>query len=46
MLANLDKGPPTKDLAGALCNLTQLYSEVDRDGKAEPRFKHGEGARS
>jgi len=34
MLANLDKGPPTKDLAGALNNLTQLYSEVDRDAEA------------
>jgi tetratricopeptide (TPR) repeat protein len=39
MLANLDKDPPTKDLAGALNNLTQLYSEVDRDAEAEPRFK-------
>jgi hypothetical protein len=38
-LANLDKDPPTKDLAGALNNLTQLYSEVDRDAEAEPRFK-------
>ena len=34
MLANLDKGPPTKDLAGALNNLMQL-----RDAEAEPRFK-------
>ena len=34
LLANLDKGPPTMDLAGALNNLMQL-----RDAEAEPRFK-------
>ena len=34
ILANLDKDPPTKDLAGALNNLMQL-----RDAEAEPRFK-------
>lgn len=39
MLANLDQGPPTKDLAGALNNLAQLHGAVGRDAEAEPRFK-------
>jgi CHAT domain-containing protein/Tfp pilus assembly protein PilF len=39
MLANQEKGPPTKDLAGALNNLAQLYGEVGRDADAEPMFK-------
>lgn len=39
MLANLEKGPPSRDLAGALSNLAQLYGEVGRDAEAEPMFK-------
>lgn len=39
MLTNLEKGPPTKDLAGAINNLAQLYGEVGRDAEAEPMFK-------
>ncbi len=39
MLANMEKGPPSKDLAGALNNLAQLYGEVGRDAEAEPMFK-------
>jgi CHAT domain-containing protein/Tfp pilus assembly protein PilF len=39
MLANLEKGPPTKDLAGAINNLAQLYGDVGRDAEAEPMFK-------
>src|SRR5262249_56883249 len=39
MLANLEKGTPSKDLAGALNNLAQLYGDVGRDAEAEPMFK-------
>ncbi|NVO13561.1 MAG: CHAT domain-containing protein [Rhodoplanes sp.] len=39
MLASLEKGPPTKDLAGATNNLAQLYGAVGRDAEAEPLFK-------
>jgi CHAT domain-containing protein/Tfp pilus assembly protein PilF len=39
MLANLEKGPPTKDLAGAMNNLAQLYGDVGRDAEAEPLFQ-------
>jgi CHAT domain-containing protein/Tfp pilus assembly protein PilF len=39
MLANLEKGPPTRDLAGAINNLAQLYGDVGRDAEAEPMFK-------
>ena len=39
MLAKLEKGPPTRDLAGALNNLAQLYGDVGRDAEAEPMFK-------
>jgi CHAT domain-containing protein/Tfp pilus assembly protein PilF len=39
MLANLEKGPPTRDLAGAMNNLAQLYGDVGRDAEAEPLFK-------
>jgi CHAT domain-containing protein/Tfp pilus assembly protein PilF len=39
MLANLEKGAPTKDLAGAINNLAQLYGDVGRDAEAEPMFK-------
>jgi CHAT domain-containing protein/Tfp pilus assembly protein PilF len=39
MLANLEKGSPTRDLAGAMNNLAQLYGDVGRDAEAEPLFK-------
>lgn len=39
MLAGLDKRPPSKDLAGALNNLAQLYNNVGRDADAEPLYK-------
>ena len=39
MLANQDKGPPNRDLAGALNNLAQLYGDVGRDADAEPLYK-------
>jgi CHAT domain-containing protein len=39
MLAKMEKGPPSKDLAGALNNLAKLYGEVGRDAEAEPMFK-------
>ena len=39
MLAKLEKGPPMRDLAGALNNLAQLYGDVGRDAEAEPMFK-------
>jgi tetratricopeptide (TPR) repeat protein len=38
MLANLEKGAPTKDLAGAMNNLAQLYGDVGRDAEAEPLY--------
>ena len=39
MVADLEKGPPTMDLAGALNNLAQLYGEAGRDAEAEPMFR-------
>jgi tetratricopeptide (TPR) repeat protein len=39
MLAELEKGPQTRDLAGALNNLAQLYGDVGRDAEAEPMFE-------
>ncbi|MBI5260899.1 MAG: tetratricopeptide repeat protein [Bradyrhizobium sp.] len=39
MLANLEKGPPNRDVAGALNNVAQLYGDVGRDADAEPIFK-------
>jgi CHAT domain-containing protein/Tfp pilus assembly protein PilF len=39
MLTKVEKGPPSKNLAGALNNLAQLYGEVGRDAEAEPMFK-------
>ena len=39
MLANQEKGPPNRDLAGALNNLAQLYGDVGRDADAEPLYK-------
>lgn len=38
MVANLEKGPPSRDLAGAINNLAQLYGETGRDADAEPMF--------
>src|SRR5215470_2940936 len=38
MVANLDKGTPSRDLAGALNNLAQLYGDVGRDAEAEPLY--------
>ena len=38
MVANLDKGQPSRDLAGALNNLAQLYGDVGRDAEAEPLY--------
>jgi hypothetical protein len=35
MLANREKGPHSRDLAGALNNLTQPYGDVGRDADAE-----------
>src|ERR1700759_4111307 len=34
MLANLEKGAPSKNLAGAMNNLAQLYGDVGRDAEA------------
>src|SRR6266700_7365695 len=39
MLANQEKRPPSRDLAGALNNLAQLYGDVGRDADAEPMYK-------
>jgi CHAT domain-containing protein/Tfp pilus assembly protein PilF len=39
MLAKLEKGPPTRDLAGAINNLAQFYGECGHDDEAEPMFK-------
>jgi CHAT domain-containing protein/Tfp pilus assembly protein PilF len=38
MLANLEKDAPTKNLAGAMNNLAQLYGDVGRDAEAEPLY--------
>ncbi len=38
MLANLEKGAPSKNLAGAINNLAQLYGDVGRDADAEPLY--------
>jgi CHAT domain-containing protein/tetratricopeptide (TPR) repeat protein len=38
MLANLEKGAPSKNLAGAMNNLAQLYGDVGRDAEAEPLY--------
>jgi len=39
MLANQEKRSPSRDLAGALNNLAQLYGDVGRDADAEPMYK-------
>ena len=38
LVASLDKGAPSRDLAGALNNLAQLYGDVGRDAEAEPLY--------
>lgn len=39
MLADLEKGRPSKDLAGAMNNLAELYGRVGRDAEGEPLLK-------
>jgi CHAT domain-containing protein/Tfp pilus assembly protein PilF len=39
MVAQLEKGPPNRDLAGAINNLAQVYGDMGRDGEAEPLYK-------
>ena len=39
MVAQLEKGPPNRDLAGAINNLAQVYSDMGRDAEAEPLYK-------
>ena len=39
MVAQLDKGAPNRDLAGALNNLGQVYSGIGRDAEAEPLYE-------
>jgi CHAT domain-containing protein/Tfp pilus assembly protein PilF len=39
MVANLDKGQPSRDLGAALNNLAQLFGDVGRDVEAEPLYK-------
>jgi CHAT domain-containing protein/Tfp pilus assembly protein PilF len=39
MVAHLEKGPPSRDLGGALNNLAQVYGDMGRDAEAEPLYK-------
>ena len=39
MVAQLEKGPPNRDLAGAINNLAQVYGDMGRDAEAEPLYK-------
>jgi CHAT domain-containing protein/Tfp pilus assembly protein PilF len=39
MVAQLEKGPPDRDLAGAINNLAQVYGDIGRDAEAEPLYK-------
>src|SRR6185437_9223162 len=39
MVAQLEKGPPSRDFAGALNNLAQVYGDMGRDAEAEPLYK-------
>jgi CHAT domain-containing protein/tetratricopeptide (TPR) repeat protein len=39
MVANLEKSPTSRDYAGALNNLAELYRSVGRDADAEPLYK-------
>src|SRR6201995_4114750 len=38
MLAGLEKGAPTKNLAATITTLAQLYGAVARDAEAEPLY--------
>ena len=39
MVAQLEKGPPSRDFAGALNNLAHVYGDMGRDADAEPLYK-------
>src|SRR5690348_14851399 len=39
MVSALEKGPPNRDLAGALNNLAQVYGGLGQDSVAEPIYK-------
>jgi CHAT domain-containing protein/Tfp pilus assembly protein PilF len=39
MVAQLEKGPPSRDLGGALNNLAQVYGDMGRDAEAEPLYQ-------
>lgn len=39
MVSALEKGPPNRDLAGALNNLAQIYGGLGQDSVAEPIYK-------
>jgi tetratricopeptide (TPR) repeat protein len=39
MVTQLEKGPPGRDLGGALNNLAQVYGDMGRDAEAEPLYK-------
>jgi CHAT domain-containing protein/Tfp pilus assembly protein PilF len=39
MVAKLEKDPTSRDFAGALNNLAQLYGDVGQDADAEPLYK-------
>jgi tetratricopeptide (TPR) repeat protein len=39
MVTQLEKGPPNRDLAGAINNLAQVYGDMGRDAEAEPLYK-------
>src|SRR5262249_56402072 len=43
MVAGLEKSPASRNLAGALNNLAQLYGDVGRDADAEPLYKRALG---
>ena len=43
MVAQLEKGPPNRDLAGAINSLAQVYSDMGRDAEAEPLYKRALG---
>ena len=39
MVADQEKRPPSRDLAGALNNLAEVYSGMGRDAESEPLYK-------
>jgi CHAT domain-containing protein/Tfp pilus assembly protein PilF len=43
MVADQEKRPPSRDLAGALNNLAEVYSGMGRDAEAEPLYKRALG---